>query len=219
MAGCQAPGRPRHLNWLAHVVLSPDDATWQLGNLLADNIPRKDRSGLAHAMQCGIALHQAIDKFTDAHPLVKAAHAALPLHLRRYAGPVVDVYYDHLLATRWTRFHAQPLRGFIDDFFRRAQACATRLPEPAQQVWQRIVAHDVLAAYTQLETVQFALQRIAQRWKTQFGRDIALTDSIAALETQRSQLETGFDTFFPLLQAHAREVSANLTALTLTART
>jgi len=38
-----------------------------------------------------------IDAFTDMHPVLSEARGALPAPLRRYAGILMDVYFDHLL--------------------------------------------------------------------------------------------------------------------------
>jgi acyl carrier protein phosphodiesterase len=200
------------LNWLAHVFLSPPNPAWQLGNLLADHIPRAALAGLPQAVQHGVAHHHAIDRFTDAHALVKRAHRALPAHLQRYGGPALDIYYDYLLASSWPRYCAEPLADFTRAFGRDAQALAHTLPAPAHEVWTRIHAHDALAAYARIDAVEFALSRIAQRWQTRFGRTVPLLDCVPALEAQRATLETEFHEFFADLRAHAAMVSANLAA-------
>src|ERR1043165_6125429 len=59
-----------------------------------------------------IVVHRRIDRYTDAHPDVVAARALFPDGLRRYAGIVLDVHFDHLLARDWPRWDGGSLAAF-----------------------------------------------------------------------------------------------------------
>ncbi|HEX7953720.1 MAG TPA: hypothetical protein VF523_11700, partial [Burkholderiales bacterium] len=48
-----------------------------------------------------IVMHRKIDSYTDAHPLVLASKARISPARRRYAGIMVDMFYDHFLAKYW----------------------------------------------------------------------------------------------------------------------
>ncbi|MGL4552092.1 MAG: ACP phosphodiesterase, partial [Gemmataceae bacterium] len=65
------------MNWLAHALLSPPDPEVRLGNLLADLVKGRDRHPMGEPFRRGIALHQRIDRFTDAHPVVHRSIARL----------------------------------------------------------------------------------------------------------------------------------------------
>jgi acyl carrier protein phosphodiesterase len=181
----------------------PNNAAFQLGNLLADEIPKPVRSALPAAVQAGIAAHHMVDRFTDTHPLVKQSHGRLPPTFLRYAGPVMDLYYDHLLCCDWARLMPHvPLAQFTARFYAEAQPFAALLPDNARNTLARISEHDALGAYRSVDAVTFALNRIAARWQARFGRKIDLAAAVPYLEASKPALQADFRAFFPQLAAH-----------------
>ena len=196
------------MNWLAHVALSPNHSQFQLGNLFADLVPKRDEVNYPPTFQAGCACHRAIDAFTDAHPLVHEAKAQVGAGSLRYAGVVLDIYFDHLLATHWTQFYKTPLNMFTTGFYTEAAphvAAWSQLPPAATLAWSRIVEHDVLGSMIRVQSVAFALERISARWNLRFKRDIDLQPALAQLETQRAAVTDRFLRFYPQLQMVARE--------------
>jgi acyl carrier protein phosphodiesterase len=98
------------MNHLAHVLLAGDDEALQLGGMLGDFVRGQPDPALFPAPVIrGIRLHRAIDSYTDGHPEVLAAKASLPPPYRRYAGILLDMWFDHLLARDFSHWSAQPL--------------------------------------------------------------------------------------------------------------
>jgi len=64
-----------------------------------------------------IALHRKIDSYTDAHPVVSMSRSRVSSNRRRFAGVMVDIFYDHFLARNWEEFHDVPLARFTDEFY------------------------------------------------------------------------------------------------------
>src|SRR6187549_190225 len=89
------------MNWLAHLLLSPPEPLLRLGNLSGDFVRGIDVTLLRPELQLGITQHRRIDAFVDAHPLVRRSRERLDAPFRRFAGVLVDVYYDHFLARDW----------------------------------------------------------------------------------------------------------------------
>ena len=97
------------MNYLAHLYLSdPSEDAW-LGSLLGDFVkgPLDDR--YSEEVTRAIVLHRKIDSYTDAHPVVLNSKSRVSTQRRRYAGIMVDMFYDHFLAKHWREFHAEPL--------------------------------------------------------------------------------------------------------------
>lgn len=86
-------------------------------NLQGDYIKGKDLSQWPDIVQKGSYLHRTIDNYIDTHPAVKNLLHQLYPHLPKISGIAIDLYFDHLLARDWTRFHDKPLRSFIDTFY------------------------------------------------------------------------------------------------------
>jgi acyl carrier protein phosphodiesterase len=57
------------MNWLAHAFLSPPNADFRLGNLLADIVKGRDLDGMPPDFLAGARSHKAIDAFTGSHPV------------------------------------------------------------------------------------------------------------------------------------------------------
>jgi hypothetical protein len=100
------------MNYLAHLHLAPDDAAARVGNLLGDFLKPSHAGHLPQALQQGMALHRQIDSHTDSHPLVARSKQRIAAERRRYAGILVDIFYDHFLAQHWPRFSSMPLADF-----------------------------------------------------------------------------------------------------------
>jgi acyl carrier protein phosphodiesterase len=190
------------MNWLAHVFLSEPDVEFRLGNLLADVVRGPQREAMSDAFRRGAQRHHAIDKFTDAHEIVRRSRARVQPEFRRFSGVLVDVFYDYILATRWSDYSSQPLDAFTSSFYSDAQARALPLPETAQGVLDRIIRHDLLGSYRQAAGVERSLRRISvmltSRWKREFG----LERSVPNLLASEAGYAADFAEFFPQLRAH-----------------
>jgi len=105
--------RPSSLavNFLAHSALAFDDPSLLVGQFAGDFVRGRDLSGFPPRVATGIRLHRSIDAFTDAHPALRVARRGFEPTLRRHAGIVVDVVFDHLLARHWPAPAGRDLPG------------------------------------------------------------------------------------------------------------
>lgn len=195
------------MNWLAHLYLARQSDAAMLGALLGDFAFGSSGLGRFGAVEHReILLHRRIDRFTDTHPEVTALRARFPEGRRRYAGIVLDVYFDHLLASDWPRWdaldpaHAMPL----DAFTARAYAVLRRrhdeLPPRLQSIAPRMAADDWLGSYRERASVDRAVTRIATRLSRNGDRLVAGLDDLARIE---AEARVAFDRFFPGLAAFA----------------
>lgn len=83
-----------------------------MGNLISDYVKGKKKFDYPAGIQQGITLHRAIDIFTDTHPATKDAKEIFRPHYRLYSGALVDVVYDHFLATDPDEFTETSLLTF-----------------------------------------------------------------------------------------------------------
>ena len=190
------------MNWLAHVFLSEPNIEFRLGNLLSDIVRGEDRAAVGAEFLRGAQRHHAIDAFTDSHPVVRRSRGRIVSVPRRFGGVLVDIFYDHLLASTWERYAAVPLTTFTAAFYADARASSVVLPPPAQLALDRIVRYDLLSSYREMAGVRQALRgvsmRLAQRWQ----REFALEAGVADLVAHHDAFEHDFAEFFPELRAH-----------------
>ena len=190
------------MNWLAHLFLSEPDVEHRLGNLLADVVKGKARAALPPGVRRGIACHQAIDAFTDAHPVVYLSKRRLSEEYGRFAGILVDVFYDHFLARDWPLYASMPLGQFTAEVYASFQAYAAALPEEARELIARLSDGDLLGSYRTLAGIEAALRRLSRRLEARLGRPFALERGIGELEVHYEDLGRDFAKFFPELRVH-----------------
>jgi len=187
------------LNHLAHVFLAPDSPEARVGSILGDFTRGIDVSLLPVSVQQGIRHHRAVDSFTDQHPEVLASKAIFSRQRRRFAGVALDILYDHYLLRHWQRF-SQTDRGiFVECIYQELQRNKHLMPEKMAQVTRRMVEHDWFGAYRDLESIGYALDRVAGRIRFA-NKFTGMIDEIRANDVE---LEKRFLRFFPDLQSFA----------------
>ena len=148
----------------------------------------------------GIRLHRAIDVYTDGHPEVLAAKAQLPPPYRRYAGILLDMWFDHCLARDFSRWSVQPLVDVSDALRALLQRRGALLTPELRRFARYMQAHDLPAGYADPVVLDLALAGIGQRLR----RDNPLASALPVLQAREAQLQQHFEAFFPQLQEFAR---------------
>ena len=156
------------MNWLAHILLAGPEAGLQLGGVLADMLSMTEAGTMPDGIRRGIALHQSIDAFGDAHPAAAASNRRLTsagVGLRpAAAGIAVDVLYDHLLARDWPRYcPAESLEAFAAGFYRHAADCTAPLPPEVRRGLDLMRQENWLASYRDPAEIRAVLERIRRR--------------------------------------------------------
>jgi acyl carrier protein phosphodiesterase len=187
------------MNWLAHVLLSPNDAEFRIGNVAADWVKGARRLAFAPGIQRGFAHHTHIDRFTDAHPVVQRSQTRILPPYRRYAGVLVDVFYDHALCLHWARFCDQPLRLFIDGFYAQLVEQRPNLPSEINRGFDYMRRDDWLGSYASMDGIALTLWRVAHRLRP--GNRLAA--GVAELHAHYDELIADFLDFFPDLRLAA----------------
>jgi len=90
------------MNFLGHLVLAGSDENLRLGAMLGDFVRgRAALEAFPPRVRTGILLHRRIDAFTDSLAEIVALRTWFPADFRRYAGIVIDLGFDCLLAQDW----------------------------------------------------------------------------------------------------------------------
>jgi acyl carrier protein phosphodiesterase len=193
------------MNWLAHLRLAPAAPLLRLGNLCGDFVRGHDLTTLHRDLQAGIAQHRAIDRFVDAHAVVRASRARLEPRFRRFSGVLVDVYYDHFLARDWPRHgDGGPLERFVAEVHADLRAHAALLPPRLQQALPSMEHERWLTGYGTAEGIEAVLQRMAQRVR----RPTPLAEAGGQLLSNYVSLRGDFRTLWPELVEFAAALPA-----------
>jgi acyl carrier protein phosphodiesterase len=197
------------MNYLAHLHLGGQRPAQLLGSLYGDFVKGPLPGRFTPELEASIQLHRSIDSFTDAHPLVKQSLARFPSERRRYAGIVLDVFFDHCLARDWALYAQQPLDAFTANVYR-VLADEPELPERLALIAPRMAAHDWLGSYRDFEVLEQVLGGISRR----LSRPEGLAGAMHELQALYRPLSADFAEFYPLLQDFAQAALAERGSLT-----
>lgn len=183
------------MNHLAHLYLSQPTLESRVGNLLGDFAQGIDVQSFPEPVRAGLYNHRAVDAFTDQHPDVLACKRLFSEQRRRFAGIALDVLFDHYLLRHWAQFSDVSSDQFIRDVYRDLRNGQHLMPARMAKTTERMVQYDWFGAYSELENIGFALDRIATRirFRNQFA---GIINEIGPLDRV---LEEHFLRFFPAL--------------------
>ena len=197
------------MNWLAHILLAGERADDQLGGVLADLVPMNVARAFPDGLRRGIALHHAIDAFSDAHPAVCASNrrlCAAGVGLRPAAAAIgVDMLYDHLLARSWARrCPATSLETFAENFYLVADARHALLPPDTRRAFRYMREENWLVSYRELGGVRIALERIRRRLSPRAAALCPLETAADVFALDPAAFTADFEQFWPAVMARAK---------------
>jgi len=188
------------LNYLAHAYLSFNDPEILVGNLISDFVKGRKKFDYPFRIQTGIALHRAIDSFTDDHPVTKEAKKIFADDYRLYSGAFVDVVYDHFLAKDQSIFAGEALMLFSESAYRMLEMHESVLPEKFRVIFPYMKKFNWFYNYQFEKGIERSFEGLARR-------AVYLDESEKAYQLfikNYQLLGEAYRRFFPELQAFAR---------------
>jgi len=189
------------MNYLAHLFLADNTPESLIGNLLGDFLKGVNKERYSIAIQQGIELHRKVDAYTDSHPIVKEAKKLVSVTRRRFAGILVDVFYDHFLARYWQNYSSLTL----DDFSQKVYAILSQhqsiLPDRLRCALPQMIQQDWLNKYQYISGIEVTLNCMARRANKQ-GHILA--GGVEELKAHYQELDGSFQAFFPELVRYAK---------------
>jgi acyl carrier protein phosphodiesterase len=210
------------MNYLAHAYLSFEITDITVGNMISDFVKGKQKLDYPIAIQQGITLHRAIDSFTDSHAITRQAKSFFKEDYGLYAGPLVDVVYDHFLANDPLRFPetgqkegatgpqtpatangeetgGTGLKAFAQKTYEQLSTRQALLPERFGRFFHYMRAQDWLFNYRYKQGIFNAFAGLARR-----AAYMGTSEQAGLLfEKYYSGLEACYTDFFPALQDFA----------------
>jgi len=183
------------VNFLAHFHLAWPDEGLVAGGLEGDYYKGPLRGDLDPSLERGVKLHRAIDAHTDHHPLIEQLRASFPRELRRYAGILIDISFDHYLTIHWERFSSLPLPEFAQHVYTTLSSRDAQLSPGSRAMAKRMLEYDILNRYHEWPSVTGTAARVGER----FRRGNPLLEVGRQLHPVRDDLESTFLEFYPLL--------------------
>lgn len=151
------------MNFLGHLYFSNNDLQIMQANLFGDFVKGKDLSKYPDKIQQGILLHRKIDNYIDHHLVVLGLISELYKFLPKVAPIAVDLYFDHLLAKKWSEFHTVKLDDFIQQFYTSLDPSTTYYTEQFQFMLTKMQEKNWLYNYQFLEGLEKMSNGVSRR--------------------------------------------------------
>ncbi|MEO0478817.1 MAG: ACP phosphodiesterase [Planctomycetota bacterium] len=173
------------MNWLAHLRLARQTPLDRLGQLSGDFVRGPLTDDLHPLIRRGVREHRSLDVWVDDHPLMRELRQEIPREFRRFAGILLDLTTDHVLARDWQSLAPGPgLEPFARQVAEDVQEHLDLCPERLAAIGRRRDIGSLLLSYEAIEGLELAIDRIGRR----FRRPIDLTPSMAWIVDHEARL-------------------------------
>ena len=152
-------------------------------------------------IQRGILMHRKIDFFTDTHPVTRESREHLYPKYHKYAGIVVDIFYDYLLTQNWDRYSPVALPDYVDYIFDVLRRHYEIFPQRIKNWFPNFIRNNWLIAYSTIEGIENVLHRMSSRTSLPDFTDFA----IKSLRENEEKYLDEFNRFFPDIKNYIRE--------------
>jgi acyl carrier protein phosphodiesterase len=194
------------MNFLAHLYLSGDDPDIRLGNLIADSVKGSDLEKFKPGIREGIRLHRKIDHFTDEHPVVERSKERIRGTYHKFAGVVVDMFYDHFLAANWEHYSDKDLYETTVDAYEILLKNFGLLPIRIKKILPFMLASNWLYSYRDLKMMERYFRGMSRRAAFYSGMENAVDD----LRLHYKDFHADFEAFFPDVRAFVDKYRQNI---------
>ncbi len=151
------------MNYLTHLFLSDPTPGCRVGNLIADSVKGPITDEWPIDIARGLRQHRQLDVFAHQHPVYQRSRRRLDPRYGLCRGVMIDIFYDHFLASDWVRYSQRPLAEYADEAYRLLEEYDEQLPANFRPVAARMIEHDWLTAYRQVKVIAIVLERVAGR--------------------------------------------------------
>lgn len=169
--------------------------------MISDFVKGKARFQYPEAVQKGIMLHRQIDAFTDAHAATKEAMVFFKPHYRLYSGAIIDVLYDHFIATDINIFPQQSLYTFSMATYKTLEENTHLLPGAFNRMLPYMKAQNWLYNYGTKEGIERSLKGLVHRAAYMYESETAL----AIFNTEYEELKKLYAIFIADVKNFAKQ--------------
>jgi len=187
--------KPEALNYLAHIYLSGNNDEILVGNFIGDYVKGFELGRFNERVRKGIMLHRHIDSFTDTNMIVKRSKSRILDKYHKYAGIIIDIFYDHFLVSNWTTYSPVPIDDFVHNVHETLTQYVDMLPEGVKLFLPSFINNNWIQKYSTIEGIEDVLHKMSARTTLPEETEYA----IRILRDEYNKLEAEFSSFFPSL--------------------
>lgn len=179
------------MNYLAHSFLSGNESGLLVGNFIADHLQGNHFENIPENIVEGIKMHRSIDTFTDAHPLFKETKRIFYKDFEKYSGILVDIYFDHVLASGFNEFSKNKLQDHCQTVYGVYSNHSDYLPHGSKRFLEYVLTNNIYHAYSEMQGIETVLMHLSHRIK----HGVALQDSVSVFKENEKKVRDNFSLF------------------------
>ncbi len=183
------------MNFLAHTYLSGCNDEIIVGNFMGDYIKGRNYVHLPEMVRKGILIHRDIDTYTDAHAITRRSRLRLVERYHKYAGVIVDIFYDHFLAASWSEYCGISLKEYVDRTYDLLKRNYKTLPQGIKVWFPTFLENNWMMAYQTVDGIELVLDRMSANTSLPDHTGFA----IERMREQYDEFRNDFREFFPLI--------------------
>lgn len=188
------------MNFLAHAYLSFGIPEILVGNMIADLVKGKQIEQYPESIRQGIHIHRQIDSYTDSHPVTQQTMKVFRGSAGKYAGPFLDVSYDHFLALDTLNEPSQGWKAFAEDSYSHIEKYSEILPPKFCSMFMYMKSEDWLYSYRYKWMIERSFERLRSR-ANYLADDAPVFDDFMR---HYKEIESGYKVFFPQLKEYVQ---------------
>ena len=162
---------------------------------MVDYVKGKNYLQFPEQVKKGILIHRDIDTFTDMHPVTRRNKQRIAAKYHKYAGIIIDIFYDHFLASLWDRFSDLPLNEFVSRTYDLLKRNYQVLPSAIKRWFPTFLENNWMMAYQSVDGIELVLERMAANTSLPNHAGYA----VDVLREQYDTFREDFLEFFPLI--------------------
>jgi acyl carrier protein phosphodiesterase len=167
--------------------------------MFSDFIKGKRKFDYPSGVQKGIALHRAIDEFTDNHREVSFCKDFFRPTYRLYSGAIIDILFDHFLANDPNEFQQGELAAFSRSVYRTLEDYIELFPMKFGFMFPFMKEQNWLFNYKNREGIERSLAGLVRRAKYLDDHKPAFR----IFESNYEAISNSYKAFFPELKEYA----------------
>jgi len=181
------------VNFLAHTYLSGCNEEIIVGNFMGDYVKGRNYVLFPEQVKKGILIHRDIDTFTDMHMITRRSKLMVAPRYSKYAGIIIDIFYDHFLASLWDDYSTLPLSEYVNRTYDLLKRNYQVLPDAIKNWFPTFLENNWMMAYTTVEGIELVLERMSAN--TSLPNHAAY--AVEVLSDQYAVFKNDFLEFFP----------------------
>lgn len=175
--------------------------------MISDFVKGRKKFDLPPNIQKGIELHRFIDAWTDQHSVTHDLKGIFKPVYGLYSAAIMDVIYDHFLATDLDHFTTDSLNSFSNQTYTQLENFNDHFPEKFARMFPYMREQNWLYHYHSFFGVQKSLGGLKKR--ALYMNDIQ--PAYQLFEQEYKTIKAGYATFFPELHQIVYEEFLRLT--------